>query len=171
MQLDVFLHGGTLISVFVFYRRTILRIIMERDWQFVLKLILSAMPAVAVYFVFHKKIDALFEPAAEPAPLFAFPFQFFGRFRHQFFGGSQPQITPIRWPSVFFVSVGLVLGGALRMSGKKAMSLCVGHRGAGSLPEDGARLSLWICPSHERTCAPPASTCRRFLPNAAVSAA
>ena len=72
MQLDVFLHGGTLISVFVFYRRTILRIIMERDWQFVLKLILSAMPAVAVYFVFHEKIDALFENAKMVGALLMF---------------------------------------------------------------------------------------------------
>ena len=32
LQLDVFLHGGTLLSVFVFYRKTILRILMEREF-------------------------------------------------------------------------------------------------------------------------------------------
>ena len=72
MQLDVFLHGGTLLSVFVFYRRTILRIVMERDWRFVLKLLLSAMPAVAVYFIFHEKIDAMFENAKMVGALLMF---------------------------------------------------------------------------------------------------
>ena len=52
MQLYIFLNGGTLIAVFLFYRKTILRIIMERDWEFALKLVLSALPAFAVYFVF-----------------------------------------------------------------------------------------------------------------------
>lgn len=72
LQLDVFLHGGTLLSVFVFYRKTILRIFVERDWEFLVKLILSALPAVLVYFVFRKKIDALFENAKMVGALLMF---------------------------------------------------------------------------------------------------
>ena len=72
MQLDVFMHGGTLIAVFAFYRKTILRIVMERDWEFVLKLMVSALPAVAVYFVFKSKIDSLFENAKMVGALLMF---------------------------------------------------------------------------------------------------
>ena len=72
MQLDVFLHGGTLLSVFVFYRKTIIRILVERDWRFVLKLLLSALPAVAVYFLFKKRIDGLFENAKMVGALLMF---------------------------------------------------------------------------------------------------
>jgi len=72
LQLDVFLHGGTLLSVFMFYRRTILRILTERDWAFVGKILLSALPAVLVYFVFRKKIDALFENAKMVGALLMF---------------------------------------------------------------------------------------------------
>ena len=72
MQLDIFLHGGTLIAVFLFYRKTILRIIMERDWEFALKLVLSALPAIAVYFVFKSKIDSLFENAKMVGALLMF---------------------------------------------------------------------------------------------------
>ena len=72
MQLDVFLHGGTLVAVFVFYRKTIIRILAERDWRFLLKLFLSALPAVAVYFVFKAKIDVLFENAKMVGALLMF---------------------------------------------------------------------------------------------------
>ena len=72
MQLDVFLHGGTLLSVFAFYRRTIWRILRERDWRFVLKIAVSALPAVAVYFLFRHKIDALFENAKMVGALLMF---------------------------------------------------------------------------------------------------
>ena len=72
MQLDVFLHGGTLLSVFFFYRKTIVRIFVERDWRFVLKILASALPAVLVYFLFRKKIDALFENAKMVGALLMF---------------------------------------------------------------------------------------------------
>ena len=72
IQLDVFLHGGTLISVFAFYRRTIWRILRERDWRFVLKIAVSALPAVAVYFLFRHKIDELFENAKMVGALLMF---------------------------------------------------------------------------------------------------
>ena len=72
LQLDVFLHGGTLLSVFVFYRKTILRILVKREWEFLAKLLLSALPAVLVYFAFRQKIDALFENAKMVGALLMF---------------------------------------------------------------------------------------------------
>lgn len=60
MQLDVFLHVGTLLSVGVYYRKSLWRIIAERDVQHILKIALSTLPAVAVYVMFREKVDALF---------------------------------------------------------------------------------------------------------------
>ena len=72
MKLEVFLHMGTLLSVFVFYWRSIMRICARRDWRFVLSILVSALPAVAVYFVFHHKIEALFENAKMVGALLMF---------------------------------------------------------------------------------------------------
>ncbi len=73
MRLEVFLHVGTLASIFVFYRRPIASILTglfasdaerrREAWQYAAKIILSALPAVAVYFLFKKSIDDLFENA------------------------------------------------------------------------------------------------------------
>jgi undecaprenyl-diphosphatase len=72
MKLEVFLHVGTLLSVFVFYWRTIWRILAERDWRYVLKIVVSALPAILVYFVFKHKIEALFENAKMVGALLMF---------------------------------------------------------------------------------------------------
>lgn len=72
MQLDVFLHGGTLISVLLFYRRALWRMVVRKDWRFLLKIVLSAMPAVFVYFLFRERIDALFENAKMVGALLMF---------------------------------------------------------------------------------------------------
>ena len=72
MTLDVFLHGGTLIAVFLYYRKTIWRMIAGRDWEFMLKIAVSALPAVVVYFLFRKRIDALFENAKMVGALLMF---------------------------------------------------------------------------------------------------
>ena len=45
MRLDVFLHAGTLISVMVFYRKTILRLLLGKEWAFLLKIFVSSLPA------------------------------------------------------------------------------------------------------------------------------
>ena len=72
MKLEVFLHMGTLLSVFVFYWRTIWRMFAERDWRFMLRIAVSALPAVAVYFVFKHRIEALFENAKMVGALLMF---------------------------------------------------------------------------------------------------
>lgn len=72
LQLDVFLHAGTLLSVAVYYRRSIWRIIGGRDFRFMGKLLLSAVPAVAVYALFHEKVDAFFSNAKMVGALLMF---------------------------------------------------------------------------------------------------
>lgn len=72
MQLDVFLHVGTLLSVGVYYRRSLWRMVAERDVLYVLKIVLSALPAVAVYMLFHEKVDALFSNAKMVGALLMF---------------------------------------------------------------------------------------------------
>jgi len=69
MRIEVFLHMGTLISVFTFYRRRIWELAaglfasgkIERicAWMYALRLLVSALPAVAVYLVFKDDIEAL----------------------------------------------------------------------------------------------------------------
>lgn len=65
LRFEVFLHVGTLISVFVFYGRRICLILggmcrREREaWRFAGKIVLSAIPAIIVYFLFRHDIEAL----------------------------------------------------------------------------------------------------------------
>ncbi len=61
MRLNLFLHFGTLLSILVYYFASIRRIVLRLEWEFVLKILLSAVPAVAVYFIFQKRIDAAFQ--------------------------------------------------------------------------------------------------------------
>lgn len=72
MRLDIFLHGGTLLSVMLFYRRVVWRIIAERDFLYVAKIVVSAFPAILVYLLFHKRIDAMFENAKMVGALLMF---------------------------------------------------------------------------------------------------
>lgn len=82
MRLDVFLHVGTLVSIFAYYRARLGALtagLVARDaaargaaWRYAAKIFLSALPAVAVYFTFHHAIDALFEDARMVGALLMF---------------------------------------------------------------------------------------------------
>ena len=72
MRLDLMLHFGTLVSICAFYWRTIWRIVSKFEWQFVLKIVLSALPAVVVYFFFKDFIEGLFENAKMVGALLMF---------------------------------------------------------------------------------------------------
>ena len=67
MRLDVFLHLGTLVSVFVFYRAKIAQLIAglcrrnRDDWLYAVRLGLSTVPAVVVYLFFKDNIEEMFE--------------------------------------------------------------------------------------------------------------
>ena len=60
LQLDVFLHVGTLLSVAMYYRKSLWRIVAERDFSYLAKIVLSALPAVAVYAIFKEEVESLF---------------------------------------------------------------------------------------------------------------
>ncbi len=72
MRLDIFLHVGTLMSICAFYRLTLWRMLRDLDWRYALKVVVSAVPAAAVYFCFKDQIDALFENAKMVGALLMF---------------------------------------------------------------------------------------------------
>lgn len=82
MRLEVFLHAGTLLAVFAFYRRRIGSLLAglcardagaRRDARlYACKIVVSALPAVAVYFTFRHDIDALVENARMVGALLMF---------------------------------------------------------------------------------------------------
>lgn len=73
MRLEVFLHAGTLLAVFTFYRQRIgslLAGLCARDaetrrgaWSYACKIAVSALPAIVVYFLFKHDIESLVENA------------------------------------------------------------------------------------------------------------
>ena len=60
MRLDVFLHVGTLLSIFVFYFAVIRRIVMRREWMYVAKIVLSAVPVGVVGVLFKDRLEEAF---------------------------------------------------------------------------------------------------------------
>lgn len=61
MRLDLCLHMGTLLSIFVFYWRVILRIIKNFEWLYVVKIVFSALPAIVVYVFFKDFVEGMFD--------------------------------------------------------------------------------------------------------------
>ena len=72
LKLEVYLHAGTLASIFAFYWRTIWRIVARREWQYAMKLVVSALPAVAVYFIFKHEIEDMVSNARMVGALLMF---------------------------------------------------------------------------------------------------
>ena len=60
MRLDIFLHVGTLLSIFVFYFAVIRRIVMRLEWSYMAKVVLSAVPAAIVGICFKDGIESAF---------------------------------------------------------------------------------------------------------------
>lgn len=56
--IDIFLHLATLCSVLVFYRKTLLRIVINREWSYVGKIILSSVPAGVAGLFLYEKLNA-----------------------------------------------------------------------------------------------------------------
>lgn len=84
MRLNVFLHMGTLVAIFAYYRARMGALLaglfglrgdpMQRRsaWGYVGKIVLSAIPAILVYFPLRHPIDALFENARMVGALLMF---------------------------------------------------------------------------------------------------
>ena len=60
MRIDIFLHVGTLAAIFAFYFSVIRRIVVNLEWSYVLKVIVSAVPAGIVGVLFKDQLEAAF---------------------------------------------------------------------------------------------------------------
>lgn len=60
MRLDVFLHVGTLLAIFAFYFSVIRRIVVDLEWAYLLKVIVSAVPVGVVGLLFHARLEEIF---------------------------------------------------------------------------------------------------------------
>ena len=60
MRIDIFLHVGTLLAIFAFYFAIIRRIILNLEWSYMLKVIVSAIPAGIVGVLFKDQLEAAF---------------------------------------------------------------------------------------------------------------
>lgn len=60
MRLDIFLHVGTLASVFVFYFAVVRRVVARREWAYVAKIALSAVPIGVVGVLFKSRLEEMF---------------------------------------------------------------------------------------------------------------
>ena len=60
MRLDIFLHVGTLLSIFAFYFAVIRRIVVNLEWSYALKVVASAVPAGIVGVLFKDQLEVAF---------------------------------------------------------------------------------------------------------------
>ena len=60
MRIDIFLHVGTLAAIFAFYFSGIRRILVNLEWSYMLKVIVSAVPAGVVGVLFKDQLEAAF---------------------------------------------------------------------------------------------------------------
>lgn len=60
MRLDILLHVGTLLAVFAFYLSVIRRIIVNLEWSYLAKVVVSAVPAGLVGVLFKDELEAAF---------------------------------------------------------------------------------------------------------------
>jgi len=60
IRLDIFLHVGTLAAVFAFYFSVIRRVLVNREWSYMAKIVLSAVPAGVVGILIKDSLEAAF---------------------------------------------------------------------------------------------------------------
>jgi len=60
LRLDIFLHLGTLMAIFAFYFSVIRRILVNLEWSYMLKVVLSAVPAGLVGVLFKDSLESAF---------------------------------------------------------------------------------------------------------------
>jgi undecaprenyl-diphosphatase len=78
LRLDTFLHVGTLLAIFVYYRKVVMSILRglvkgeKGSLIYTAKILVSALPAIVVYVLFDEKIESLFENAKMVGALLMF---------------------------------------------------------------------------------------------------
>lgn len=60
LRIDIFLHVGTLLAIFAFYFSIIRRIFVNLEWSYMLKVVLSAVPAGIVGILFKGQLETAF---------------------------------------------------------------------------------------------------------------
>ena len=60
MRIDIFLHVGTLLAIFAFYFAIIRRIIVNLEWSYMLKVVVSAVPAGIIGVLFKDQLEEAF---------------------------------------------------------------------------------------------------------------
>lgn len=60
MRIDIFLHVGTLFAIFAFYFSVIRRIVVGLEWSYMLKVVVSAVPAGIVFLFFKDQLESAF---------------------------------------------------------------------------------------------------------------
>ena len=60
MRIDIFLHVGTLLAIFAFYFSIIRRVLVNLEWSYMFKIIVSAVPAGIVGVLFKDQLEAAF---------------------------------------------------------------------------------------------------------------
>ena len=60
MRIDIFLHVGTLFAICAFYFSVIRRIVVNFEWSYVFKIVLSAVPAGIVGVFFKDRLEEAF---------------------------------------------------------------------------------------------------------------
>lgn len=58
LDVEIFLHAGTLLAVCLYYWRSIWRIVTAFDWRYVLALVVSTIPAIGLYLCIGKRLEA-----------------------------------------------------------------------------------------------------------------
>jgi len=104
MRLDVMLHLGTLVSIGLFYRQRLVAMAVNREWRYLLKLGLSALPAVGVYFCFKRYIEDGFENPLVVSGLLVFTGVVLVATRYLPQGAS-----PVGWLKALWMGVGQAL--------------------------------------------------------------
>lgn len=57
---DAFVHGATLLAVLVYFRRRIVRIVVDRSWSYVGKIVVGSIPVGIVGLMFESAIERAF---------------------------------------------------------------------------------------------------------------
>lgn len=57
LRLDIALHVGTLIAVFVFYAAVLKRMLLNYEWRYILKILASSIPVGVVGVLFHETLE------------------------------------------------------------------------------------------------------------------
>lgn len=60
IRLDIFLHVGTLAAVFAYYWRVVRRMVVGREWSYLFKIALSAVPCAVVGLCFKDSLESAF---------------------------------------------------------------------------------------------------------------